>query len=244
MWHGPDPEELKSLSYAECKVVNLARIYVSVKRVFLDREGYAGTSHSEAPQYHQRNVVAYPQNPDAAIRCLGLIPTSLAKTLIVQDVGEDRRALRFHPDLQVSVEKLRKAFLWLSVNCWPFMESTKLHVCRGTEEASSALASLLRQYESSVGSVSGGVPAEILQAASQIPADRASVVLEGPANCTEEDLRETKDVDAAKVNDVEAQCAAALNGGLDDFCPLQIRSRTPRSWLHCGPTSMAGVSLK
>ena len=33
MWHGPDPPELQELSYAECKVINLARIYVSVKRV-------------------------------------------------------------------------------------------------------------------------------------------------------------------------------------------------------------------
>ena len=34
LWHGPDPAVLSDLSYAECKVINLARIYVSVKRVF------------------------------------------------------------------------------------------------------------------------------------------------------------------------------------------------------------------
>ena len=56
------------------RVINLARIYVSVKRVFLDRESYARTSSSEAPFYHQKNVVAYPQNPDAALRSLGLTP--------------------------------------------------------------------------------------------------------------------------------------------------------------------------
>ena len=43
-WHGPDPEELQELSYAECKVINLARIYVSVKRIFLDRSSYASCS--------------------------------------------------------------------------------------------------------------------------------------------------------------------------------------------------------
>ena len=43
-WHGPDPEELRELSYAECKVINLARIYVSVKRIFLDRSSYASCS--------------------------------------------------------------------------------------------------------------------------------------------------------------------------------------------------------
>ena len=60
MWHGPDPPELQDLSYAECKVINLARIYVSVKRVFLDRSSYARTTKSETPLYHQSNVVAYP----------------------------------------------------------------------------------------------------------------------------------------------------------------------------------------
>ena len=67
LWHGPDPEELRVLSYTECKVINMARIYVSVKRVFLERESYAGTSHSETPLYHQRNVVAYPQSPGSLV---------------------------------------------------------------------------------------------------------------------------------------------------------------------------------
>ena len=130
LWHGPDPKELKDLSYAEAKVINLGRIYVSVKRVFLDRGGYARTSTSEAPLYHQKNVVAYPQNLDAALRVvgehrLGLSPATLAKTLIVQFVGGDRQALRFHEDLQVSVRKLRTAFAWLSANSWPFMEAIR-----------------------------------------------------------------------------------------------------------------------
>ena len=34
LWHGPDPAELSALSYAEAKVINLARVYVSVKRFF------------------------------------------------------------------------------------------------------------------------------------------------------------------------------------------------------------------
>ena len=248
LWHGPDPEELQALSYAECKVINMARIYVSVKRIFLERESYAGTSHAETPQYHQRNVVAYPQNPDAALRSLGMSPETLSKTLLVQFVGGDRQALRFHPDLQVSVQRLRKAFLWLSVNCWHFMETTKHHVFWDSQETSSALTSLLQQYEKSVGCSSGGVPAEILQGASRIPADRASVVLQGPANCTsegvssaplsfnstnqrsrahkpatcEEDQGERDEAEVTAMGADEVQCAAALNGGLDDFGPLQL----------------------
>jgi len=222
LWHGPDPPELEVLSYCECKVINLARIYVSVKRVFLDREGFAGTSKSEAPLYHQKNVVAYPQNPDAALRNLGVNPQTLAKTLLVQFVGGDRQLLRFHPDLQVSVQKLQKAFLWLSENSWPFMEATKTHSFEEGESMDTALRTLLQQYASSVGGDVGGVPAEILQGATQIPEDRASVVLRGPANCTEEDAQDMGDSDKDKADDNEVQCAAALDGGLDDFGPVQL----------------------
>ena len=125
MWRGADPEELSRLSYCEAKVINLARVYVSVKRLSLDRRSYAGTAANEAPLYHQRNVVAYPQNPDAALRVLGMSPTNLARTLQVQFVGSDRSVVRSHPDLQVSVENLRAAFRWLSLNSWPFMEKTR-----------------------------------------------------------------------------------------------------------------------
>ena len=70
MWRGPDPAALQSLSYCETKVINLARIHVSVKRVLMDRASYARTSKSEAPLYHQKNVVAYPQSADGALRSL------------------------------------------------------------------------------------------------------------------------------------------------------------------------------
>ena len=53
LWCGPQPLELSRLSYCESKVINMARIYVSVKRVFLDRSSYAQTRASEAPKYHQ-----------------------------------------------------------------------------------------------------------------------------------------------------------------------------------------------
>ena len=79
----------------------------------MKRNVYARCSKSEAPLYHQRNVVAYPQNPDTALTALGMGPQSLAKMLTVQFVGSDREALRHEPDLSVSVRKLRKAFRWL-----------------------------------------------------------------------------------------------------------------------------------
>ena len=79
LWHGPDLKELSALTFCECKVINLARMHVSVKRVFLDRRSYARTSASEAPLYHERNVVAYPQNPDAALTALGMKPQTFPR---------------------------------------------------------------------------------------------------------------------------------------------------------------------
>ena len=82
MWRGPDPNELADLTYCENKVINLAKVYVSVKRVFLGRSSYAPTGQRESPLYHQRNVVAYPQDPDAALCALaGMGPASLSRML-------------------------------------------------------------------------------------------------------------------------------------------------------------------
>ena len=180
----PDPPELQDLSYAECKVINLARIYVSVKRVFLDRSSYVRTTKSETPLYHQSNVVAYPQNPDAALTAVGMGPQTLAKMLMVQFVGSDRQALRHQPDLRVSVQKLRNAFRWLSLNSWPWMEATKLHELWDSGSLDESLEALLRDYGRSVGSNDSGVPAELIQAATCIPAEHVAVEAAGPADCT------------------------------------------------------------
>ena len=80
----------------------------------------------------------------------------------------------------------------------------------------------LQEHAASVGTDAGGIPSELLQAASEIPANRSSVVLEGPANCTDADAHRSGGVDDAHVDDVEVQCVAALDGGLDSCGPLQI----------------------
>ena len=128
LWRGPQPTELATLSYCEAKVINMARIYVSVKRVLLDRSSYAQTKASETPKYHQKNVVAFPQNLDATLLSIGIPPKELCKMLTVQFVGDNRQTLRREPSLSVSVKKLREAFRWLSYNSWPFMEQTKEHI--------------------------------------------------------------------------------------------------------------------
>eukprot|EP00973_Karenia_brevis_P061288 8524652-Karenia_brevis.AAC.1 len=83
LWHGPEPEEFQDVSYAECRVINLARIYVSVKRVFLKRSSFAGANPSDTPWCHQKDVGAYPQDADTALKAIGCTPYSPAKTLIV-----------------------------------------------------------------------------------------------------------------------------------------------------------------
>ena len=225
LWRGPDPPEICELSYAEAKVINLARVYVSVKRVFLDARSYARTGKSDAPRYHQKNVVAYPQDPDAALRAVGMSPRSLTKMLVVQFVGGDRQSLRYHRDLSVSVVKLRRAFRWLSVNSWPFMEATKHHALWNTGLLNASLEELLQQYTDSVGSSDGGVPAEVLAAASMIPREHASVHAAGPADCVETKDEDEEDAGSEGGRDEEdngADCAAAIHGGVDDMAPVQI----------------------
>ena len=225
MWRGPDPEVLSCLSYCENKVMNLARLYVSVKRVFLDRRFYK----PGAPTlYHQNNVVAFPQNPDGIVKILGTNPKNLAQCLHVQFVGECRSELRNHPDLQVSVYRLREAFRWLCQNSWAYMEATKHHEFWEKDELDPVLENILAEYEQSVGGTSGGVPEEIVQGASRIAAERVNVHVSGPANCTQgeeaDDNAVEKDRNVAGGEDEPASenCAGVLDGGVDSVSPIQI----------------------
>ena len=223
LWHGPDPEELKVLSYCERKVINLARVYVSVKRVFLNRGSYARTRHAEAPCYHQRNVVAFSQSPDGVLRHLGMSPSNLARMLHVQFTGEDRNELRHQPDLQVSVDRLRSAFRWLSCNSWPFMEATKHHEVWETGSLNASLESLVQEYASSVGNTCGGIPAELFQGAVRIAAESAKIHAAGPANCTDDvnGTDGTGDNIEESINPVE-DCVGIIDGGVDDISPVEI----------------------
>ena len=139
LWGGPEPEELACLTYAERKVIQLARLYVSVKRVFLDGKNYARPGLNETPKYHERNVVAYPQHLDVVRKIIGVLPEQLAETLTVQFVGTDRAGLQRQPVLQVSVTRLRRAFCWLAYNSWPWMQATKEELVLHDRELGGAL---------------------------------------------------------------------------------------------------------
>ena len=210
MWRGPDPPELARLTYAECKVINLAKIYVSVKRIFLDKRSFAPSASCEAPMYHQRNVVAYPQSPDKALAAVGMLPSALALTILVQFVGENDDALRRHPDIQVCVDRLRAAFRWLSTNNWAFMDATRHHVLWDTGLLDASLEELLAAYRESIGG-NEGVPQEILASATPASAAKAAVSAEGPADCAEEVA-----APAAPQFFEDGENAAVVNGGLED----------------------------
>jgi len=231
LWHGPDPEELSDLSYCETKVINLARIYVSVKRVFLDCASYARTNAAEAPLYHQKNVVAYPQNPDAALRHFGMSPAVLAEMVHVQFVGENRARLHGQQELWVSVKRLRRAFRWLTLNSFPFMEQTKHHALWEGGQLDEGLENLLELYRRSVGSESGGVPAELFHGASQIDQRHGNVNVIGPADCIPGD-DETKSEDVAEqAENPNDNCAGIIDGGVDTIKPIQIWDSLMKKYL-------------
>lgn len=132
MWGGPEPAALKDLTYAERKIIQRARIYICVKRVIIT--GSRPARAPEVPRYHERNVVAYPQNADAVRTIVGLLPEQLAETLVIQFVGGDSAQLRMEPSLSVSVVRLRHAFQWLLHNCWPWMLATKNEILSRSEQ--------------------------------------------------------------------------------------------------------------
>ena len=87
LWNGPEPVELKVLTYTERRVLRLARVYQTVKRISSHLVPWAKTSLTALPQYTTRNVVAYAQDPDAVTRVLCLTPEQLAKDIYVQFEG-------------------------------------------------------------------------------------------------------------------------------------------------------------
>jgi hypothetical protein len=220
LWRGPEPAELSQLTYCECKVINMARIYVSVKRVFLDLRSYARTTASEAPLYHQKNAVAYPQNPEAALLSVGMWPADLAEMLTVQFVGGSREQLRHEPSLSVSVVRLRAAFHWLAFNCWPFMEATRHHAVMESGALGESLEAFLAAFEKSVGGSQGGTPSEIVQGASKIDQGHAAILQKGPGDATAKG--EGEDNADASDDEGDVGTAAALDGGVDEITPLQL----------------------
>ena len=189
LWGGPLPEELGVLTYAERRVIALARVYVSIKRVHPEGAPYIRDVSSGQPLYHERNVVAYPQTQEYVKQIVGMSPASLAQSLFVQFYGTDPTIIRREPALQVSVHRLRAAMQWLSVNSWDWMVATRslgLGVAAdGSIDLGPQIEEFLGEYRRSVGSDSGGVPAELLQCATPLQAKYAGTNAAGPADAVD-----------------------------------------------------------
>ena len=75
-----------------------------------------------------------------------------------------------------------------------------------------------------MGTTEAGVPAEIIQGASRIPLERASLLAAGPANCTAPQGEGSAGKEEAEASEREAasNCVGVLDGGVDDVTPVQI----------------------
>eukprot|EP00973_Karenia_brevis_P021999 3024681-Karenia_brevis.AAC.1 len=57
LWGGPEPPEIAALTFIERRVVQLARVYVAIKRVLGKSVPWAKGSAAAVPQYTTKNTV-------------------------------------------------------------------------------------------------------------------------------------------------------------------------------------------
>ena len=81
LWQGPEPAEIRALTYTERRVLRLARGDACVKRVAPHVAPWAAANERARPQYTTRNVVVYVQDPDAIVQLCCVDPADLNKTV-------------------------------------------------------------------------------------------------------------------------------------------------------------------
>lgn len=244
LWGGPEPEEIRCLTYAERRVLRLARVYASVKRVLEKDALWARGNTAALPQYSTRNVVAYMQDPDTARAVLCLSPSQLCQDLYIQFEGSDRSVVAREPMLIVDLEHLRRALWWFTTHCWEWLVATKDQHVLNDDSLGKQLERRLSEYQASLGGASSGVPSEIVSAATSIDPQYTSVNLPGPAdavaNSSDSDCFDVKPDAAtkegapsdkrikrggsARVNTLDSS-AAVLDSGLDEMSPIALWNR-------------------
>ena len=130
---------------------------------------------------------------------------------------QEELQLRGAADLRVSVDKLRRAFGWSLTNSWPWMEATKHHTLWGADLLDGGLETFLHSYASGCGGCEG-VPAELIEGASQIIPEHATVDTPGLADYTEDATGDAPWTGAGGPVDQAGEgtdCAAVI--GLDEF---------------------------
>ncbi|MDA8582581.1 hypothetical protein N9L68_00080 [bacterium] len=105
----------------------------------------------------------------------------------------------------------------------PLLEATQHHALWETGALEPPLEELLQKYVRSVGHEAGGTPSELIQGACRLARGRLPVHAKGPADCVDEPLHESGDpeVEEDELQD-DQNCAAALDGGVDDITPVQL----------------------
>jgi hypothetical protein len=222
LWGGPLPSELEALTYTERRIIALARIYVSIKRVHPEGAPHNRDANNFQPLYHEKNVIAYPQTQEYVKQVVGVTPLALVRTLFVQFYGTDRNVVRRDPALQVSVQRLRAAMRWLSVNSWQWMIATKslgLGVAAdGSIELGSQVEAFLHEYTMNVGSEEPGVPASLLQCAMPIESMHVPVHAAGPADAVDRNTQGSDHIEEdgnALPNEDDAHLGGAGVGIID-----------------------------
>jgi hypothetical protein len=186
-WQGREPQVISTLTWAERRVLRLARVYCSVKRILAQDAPWARNNQLVLPQYSTRNVVAFLQNPDSAVRTLCLLPADLSKDVYVQFEGSDPQNMMREPALQVNVEALRSAIWWYSTNCYQWLEATKDHALFALDKLGPHLEGLLAEYEKNLEGGHSGVPRVLTEIATSIKSEQTTVLLQGPADADVED---------------------------------------------------------
>ena len=147
MWGGPEPQEIQALTHLERRVVQLARVYASVKRVLGKTVPWAKGNVAATPQYSTKNAVAYASDPCQMARVVCLLPEELCDDFAVQFVSSLEDA-HVEPSLQVSVHRLRAALGWLSAHSWPWMLKTKYLEILSPDRLGRHLETILAAYKS------------------------------------------------------------------------------------------------
>ena len=234
LWGGPEPEVIRVLSYTERRILRLARVYSTIKRVMGQDVPWAGGNVSATPQYTTRNVVAYTQDPDVAVRTICLLPDDLCKDLYVQFEGGDVASVHREPALVVDLQHLRDAMWWFATHCWQWMLATKKHDVLSLAYLGEEMEGLLQAYRASLNGSDRGVPRPLVETATEIFSEHVSVTLPGPVDAAEDsdgsgqdNSSERKEVPKSCRNSLDVKrpidsSVAIVDTGLQDLSPLRL----------------------
>ena len=182
LWLGPEPDEIRMLTWSERRVLRLARTYCSIKRVLEKDVAWARGKPEALPQYTTSNVIAFLQNPDGAVRTLCLLPQDLCQDLYIQFEGGDPSNVFREPAVQVDIQRLRRGMWWYATHCFQWIEATREHELFAFDRLGAQLEHVLEAYRQSLSGKTSGVPSTVTEVATTIASDKLTLQQQGPAD--------------------------------------------------------------